>query len=382
MRICLTTKYSPADWRGGGMSIAVHNTAKALVNKGYNVGVVYTYSGNKPPLFDTNYNIYWVKQECIGDYLIKVPKLIKRLIKKERFDIIHSNGPEGAFIPNILKDNHFVVTSHQALIYNLGEWNFIKDFFKKKFYYPWKSWIRFELEMERIACLKSEKIITVSNYFKNKISKKYNISRKKIITIYNGADTNKFNYSFNEYEGKINLIFVGRLSPVKGLDLLINTYKKLTTKYNNLFLTVVGEGKYEKVYKNICQKQNLSRVRFIKYLSQENLIKVIHKSHILIVPSYTENCPLIVLEGMSAGIPIIASGVGGIPELIKSGKNGLLFNPLNPDSLYKSIELLIKNKKLREDLSVKARENVEENFSWDKNSEMLIKVYENVTKKK
>lgn len=379
MKICLTTKYSPFDWKGGGMSISVHYYAEELVKQGHNVDVIYTYFGKNHPPFKANYKIHWVKQDFFWDYIIKIPFYFKKINKKKNFDIVHSNGPEGLFIPFIFKKKYFFMTSHQAVIYNLGIYNLIKDFFKNRYYCIDKLWLRFELEMEKKACMASAKVISVSNHFRNELSNKYGISKKKILVLYNGINTKKFEYYFNKVEDKINLLFVGRICSVKGMDVLLKEYNKLRRKHNHLYLTFVGEGNKKLFYKKTCKKLNLKKVKFMNHISQEDLIELMHKNHILIVPSYHENCPLIVLEGMSAGIPIIASGVGGIPELITSGKEGILFNPLIPGSLYESINLLIEKDRMRKELSIKARKKVEE-FSWAKNSNLLINAYKKTIK--
>lgn len=160
---------------------------------------------------------------------------------------------------------------------------------------------------------------------------------------------------------EFNLIFVGRLSPEKGiLDLL-----KAILKINDcrIHLRIVGEGRDRESIISFVEKNNMKKnveLRGVKKWGEE-LFSEMKWAHCLVLPSYNEGLGMVCVEAMACGIPVIASNVGGIPELIKSNYNGLLVSPGNIEELRKAILCLVENESLRLDLATNAIEVAKQN---------------------
>lgn len=155
---------------------------------------------------------------------------------------------------------------------------------------------------------------------------------------------------------------VGRLIHIKGQDVLLRAFAQLDTRRSNAVLLLVGEGKLRKKLERLARSLGIeSRVVFTGW--RTDACALIAASDILVLPSREEALGLTLLEGMSAGTPVIGSRVGGIPEVILPEKNGLLVESGNADELASAIERLLSDGELRERLIAAGRKTVAEKFN-------------------
>lgn len=172
-------------------------------------------------------------------------------------------------------------------------------------------------------------------------------------------------------------LYYGRLSYEKGVDILIECFKSLQ-KSN---LLIVGTGPEEESLKKLAN--GYSNINFAGFKKGEELKKIVREAYFVIVPSqWYENNPMTVIEAYSAGVPVIGSNQGGIPEIIKDGKTGFIFESSDTESLKNCI---IKAETLNKSEYKKFSENSSDffdiNFSEERYSKMLIGFYEKVCKK-
>ncbi len=202
-------------------------------------------------------------------------------------------------------------------------------------------------------------IVALSNNMFNKIAK-LGINNNKIVLIPNFVDDDFFRLSPNV--PGTNILFVGGLKHVKGVDILIEAMHKLVNKRNHrhIRLTIVGDGEEREKIKNIVNNYNLnSHVRLIGSVPY-NLVKTyMNDASMLVLPSRSEGLPNVILQAMAAGLPIVATRVGGVPDLIKDGINGLLVPPEDPEELAKAIERLLVDRELAIMLGKNARIHAE-----------------------
>ncbi|NLM42904.1 MAG: glycosyltransferase family 4 protein [Clostridiales bacterium] len=156
------------------------------------------------------------------------------------------------------------------------------------------------------------------------------------------------------------VLFVGRFSWEKGIFDLIKVVGEIR---NGIKLTLVGDGILRKdIERHISQHSLEDIVDIYGYVAWgEKLFRLIRQHDILVLPSYSEGLPLVLLEAMSMGVPIVASQVGGIPEIVKDEYNGLLFEPKNTKELKQKILLLMENENLRYYLACNGLETAREN---------------------
>lgn len=177
-------------------------------------------------------------------------------------------------------------------------------------------------------------------------------------------------------KGIVRVGFVGRLSPEKGLPFLVEAFKKLKTD-RETHLDIVGDGPEKALTVKKVEVLRLEDdVTFHGYLPDPEIIY--STLDILVLPSLTEGIPLTLLEGMQVGLPIIASKVGGIPDIIENNRSGLLVRPGSVDDLVEKMELLINDPQTRVRLGKGARERVSSICDIDQWKKRLLKVYRQV----
>jgi glycosyltransferase involved in cell wall biosynthesis len=148
------------------------------------------------------------------------------------------------------------------------------------------------------------------------------------------------------------LIFVGRLVDYKGVQYLLEAVRKLSVPYE---LLIVGDGPYRSV---LQKSSNGLNVRFTGEVPLGKVQEYVGASSVFVLPSLTENLPNVVLEALAAGIPVIASAVGALPEIIQDGKNGFLVPPKDSNCIAERLERILSDRMLRETMSRAARESI------------------------
>jgi glycosyltransferase involved in cell wall biosynthesis len=197
-------------------------------------------------------------------------------------------------------------------------------------------------------------------------------------------------------------LFVGRISPEKGVHILLDAFEKVLEHCPNLHLQLVGPqipapeeyivalsddpmvlklaGYYSEDYFSHLKKklsENLAdRVTFYKYIPYSKLIKLYHSADIFVFPSvWDEPFGMPIIEAMACGLPVIATRGGGIPEFVEDGKTGVLVERGDTGSLAKALLLLIRDQSFRESIGSAGRQRVFERFTWDRISEDLLSAY-------
>ncbi|MHA1250026.1 MAG: glycosyltransferase family 4 protein [Candidatus Helarchaeota archaeon] len=211
------------------------------------------------------------------------------------------------------------------------------------------------------------------------------INPKKISVIYNGVSDlySKFSKNpINLYKNKYIITYVGRINKVKGLDILIDSIKYLK-EIENIAVLIVGDGSDWNYFKKKIQELDLDdKIKMIGRKDQNEIFNIYYNSKVIIVPSiYHESSPNVILEAMSIGTPVIASSVGGIPELIINNYDGILINNITPKKLAEKILFIYKNEEFRNNLAKNARQKITNKFSWEKRANHFIECYNKVLKK-
>jgi len=186
----------------------------------------------------------------------------------------------------------------------------------------------------------------------------WGIDVKKIYRIFFPAiEERLLNYSPRQ-RISADLCFVGRVVREKGLHILVKALHKIVTA-RELRTLIVGpvEEKYYKELKALIFRLNLDKyVEFKGPMYDDDKYDVLASSRIFVLPSFKEYTPNVILESQALGVPVIATRVGAIPEMVINGETGLLVEPGNVDQLAESIKILLTNEKLRAEMSIKARE--------------------------
>jgi glycosyltransferase involved in cell wall biosynthesis len=160
--------------------------------------------------------------------------------------------------------------------------------------------------------------------------------------------------------------YLGRLSPEKGIDILIQVIKLMTIWDNDIKVLIVGDGPLRGTIERELESQiRNGKVKLLGWLPHEKIPEFLSKIRLLLMPSYTEGLPSALMEAMACGTPVIASRVGEIPNVIIDGENGLLIDKLIPHNVVSLVLELIRNEKRLRMMSTRCSTYVIEFFKED-----------------
>lgn len=242
---------------------------------------------------------------------------------------------------------------------------------------PWLIRRRLRIIVE---CYRNiDTIISVSDYIGRDLVE-VGVPRDKITTIYDLPPSWNFEEAYRGASRKITLFALGRICKYKGFEVLAKAMALACRKCVNLELVIAGEGPYLERLKRLVKRLGISgHVRFIGVVPYEEIKKLYFKSDIVVFPSiYPEPLGRVSIEAMVAGKPVIASRVGGIPEIVENGVTGILVPPSNPEALAKAIISLVEDEKLRKKMGRRGRELIFKKLNPNAIIKQHLRVYRNI----
>ena len=211
-------------------------------------------------------------------------------------------------------------------------------------------------------------IITPSEFARSKLIE-YGFDAPRVKAVHNFIDASAYQPGY----GGEGIVYVGRLAPEKGLDTLIEAARRL----DHIRVTIAGDGPERQHLENLCLKLGCRNVDFLGYVVREQLLRKVRQAMCVVMPSiWFENFPYSILESFALGKPVVASRIGGMPEIVKDDKTGLLFPPGDALALSTRIEYLQGNPSSVEEMGKKARAMVETRFDPETHYRQLSEVYE------
>ena len=361
-----------------GKSLAAYNICLSLARKRHDV-YVFTISENKKDCVEDYKGIKVYKYRSLFGY--RSEKFSFKILYKPLdfdFDIVHIHSGisitvVGGFRYAMKKRKTLVITWHGDSIREpeYGRYTGIIPSIATYFY---------KYLADKVLA-HSDAIISVSEsyIYESRFLGKY---RDKIIVIPNGINLEEFDIPYSKEEcrdllkldkEKNIILFVGSLHPLKGPHILLKAIPKVIRKNRDTLFVFVGGGDIDR-YKKLSEELGVREyVKFTGYVDK-NKPFYYKASDIFVLPSFLECLPLVILEAMACGVPIVASKVGGIPDVVKDGWNGLLVPPGDSEALANAIIYLLENEDIRERMGKNGRERVK-NYSWDKIAEETEKVY-------
>jgi glycosyltransferase involved in cell wall biosynthesis len=366
----------------GGIERVVYEQCKRLMQKQFELMVVthrnYT---------DKNYVFDGIRVRCYDSvnigFRLGIPYAIPQITSYKTFlesvrssDLIHVHGHP--YLSSLLAaklakkySKPLVLTQHNTFIeYESSFWDHVE-------------WLN-DYAIGRQVLKEADKIVVVSNATGNYVLS-LGADPEKIRVLHNGVDVNRFRPLTgvkDEMRKKLGIskdssvvLTVRRLVYKNGIDTLIESAKKAIKKNPRLVFLVVGKGPdFEKIKEEIEQLGIEKNFRLTGFISDGSLPFYYNAADFFVLPSKSgEGLPLVALEAMACGVPVIATNVGGTSEVIKEDY-GKLVPPNSPNSLAEAI-LEFSHRELSA-LKKDLRAMIEQKYSWDKNVEKLVEIYE------
>ncbi|MCY7374716.1 MAG: glycosyltransferase family 4 protein [Pyrinomonadaceae bacterium] len=239
-------------------------------------------------------------------------------------------------------------------------------------YYPFQS--RAGKIFIRRALNLSDKLIAVSDESARQLGKLAGSSR--VVVIPNAIDTAAFNGGNrllrDETRSEIRLLFVGAIGKLKGERDLIRALAILRRRGGNPNLKVSFLGYGAETLQPLCEAAGIADwIEFTGAVSMDKRVEFFRQADIFVLPTYAEAMPMSVIEAMAAGLAVVTTNVGGVPELIENEVDGLLFAPGAVEDLADKISFLIENPNLRLAFGAKAEQKARERFDIAEYAEKL-----------
>ncbi len=297
---------------------------------------------------------------------------LRRLLRKHNISIVLSHGYTSNFYAlaaTMFSGIHRVAVCHP--------WAESKYSARARFYEKLDlSWLRF-----------FDNIVAVSQNVREKILEN-KIPAKKVSLIANGLDISRFSYPIDREGARESLAIprdglvvgsVGRLSIEKGQRFLIEAAKPLMKEYPELQVIFVGDGPLKNELVQFSRRLGIGEnVRFLGKVY--NIPLILSLLDVFVLPSLSEGLPMALLEAMAAKVPVIASNVGDIPQVIRDRREGLLVEPKNAGQLTDALSALLSGEAKRSEFARRAFEKVSREYSMQQMAEKYLRMFDSSSK--
>jgi len=287
---------------------------------------------------------------------------IARFCRDRDIGIVHAHGAVGAQaarLASLVYGGPRPITTYHVAITNITDIP------------PWKKKL-FAL-FDRMMSVVDRKTLSVSGAVKNTLIREAFFQPDRVHVLYTGIDINavadcrknKFREEIDVAPDSLLVGAVGRLSEEKGMDILVDAMPYILREFPSLNLLIAGDGPLKDLLQRRTRDKGIgAHIRFLGY--RNDVERLLSDIDLLVMPSKTEGFPLVLLEAMASGTPVVASNVGGIPEIVHDGHDGILVPPGDPLYLADAVIEILKNSTLREDLGRKARKKASQHFLLEK----------------
>lgn len=305
---------------------------------------------------------------------------LRKLIKKIAPDILFLNSSKAGFIGALAKTFPSPLSALRV-IYRIGGWTFNDP------WPPWEKWLWMMLEKFN-APLKD--VIIVNNQHDLEQAQTLGIRPKASLTlIHNGLDVYKTGFlpreearlklfeTIAKQHGKIFQVkyIIGTIAnfyPPKGLSYLITAAERFRDNDEVAFV-IIGDGEERPLLEKLITEKRLTKKVFLMGRIA-NARELLPAFDVFVLPSIKEGFPWVILEAMAAKVPVIASEVGAIPEIITDGENGLSVTPRHTEELASKIERVLGDDRLRQELGIQGHQTVLFKFGLDKMVKQIEKI--------
>lgn len=341
----------------GGAETMCENLTYALKKQGHEVTVVSLYDERTPiarRMEENGVTIRYLDKK-LGLDLSMVPKLWK-IMTEEKPDAVHTHLDVIKYA--VLAAKLAGVKTCVHTVHNVAD--------KEA-----EGWLQKTLNTVYFK-LHWSMPVALSPLVQKTISEFYGMKLDRIPVIYNGVDLSRCIPKETYAAEKFTLVHVGRFNEQKNHRGLLQAFQKVCRAYPDCRLNLVGDGELRQETEVLARELGLAeKVRFLG--SQSDVPPFLHEADVFLLPSNYEGMPMTIIEAMGTGLPIVATAVGGVPDMIRDHESGLL-TECDPNAVSKAVLDLLESEALREKLGQNARE-ASKRFSAEYMAESYSKLY-------
>lgn len=380
------------DRAAGGMNVYVRELSQAMGTRGYVVDVFTRRSSADAPEtqpFGPNARVInidagppeMIEKESIGGHLDEFEVNMLAFVERESaaYDMVHSHYWMSGVVATDLAARWSV--PHVAMFHTLGE---VKNRARATEHEPASR-----IDAERRIATSADRIVVASAHEQHLLTALYGAAAERIAIVPCGIDLELFapmekeaaRHKLGLTDGERVILFVGRIEPLKGIDILISAAAQLHEDENFIVLIVGADSREaSEVAQLRAQAERLGvdhHISFVGAVEHSRLPLYYNAADVCVVPSYYESFGLVAVESMACGTPVVASRVGGLTSTVQDGETGYLIPWRCPEPFAERLELLLDNDELRASFGRAGREAVER-FRWANVAEAVGALYESL----
>ncbi|WP_444931696.1 glycosyltransferase family 4 protein [Microbulbifer sp. SSSA002] len=404
LKICLLGYRSHP--HSGGQGIYLRYLSKALVDAGHSVDVI---SGQPYPELDERVKL--IKMPGLNLYEVERParalkprhllswadffewwskltggfaepytfgRRVNKYLRKhgKQYDIVHDNQSlcyglldiEKNGLPVVATIHHPITRDRQLALDAAPDWRF------RLLVRRWHNFLNMQIKVSR----KLRHIVTVSKQSERDIIEQFGVAPEQIHLIYNGIDTELFSPGAENKRLPLRIMTTASADqPLKGLRFLLQALAELRGEYADIELLVVGKLREGGATERLLHDLDLQdRVQFVSGISNDELVDHYRKATVVACPSLYEGFGLPAGEAMACGAPVVSSDGGALPEVV--GDAGIVVPAGNHEALASALRQVLSSEALRQELSEKGRQRIENKFSWKIAADSLVKYYREI----
>lgn len=219
-------------------------------------------------------------------------------------------------------------------------------------------------------------VASVSKQDIERAKKLWMLSDDDLHWVPNAIDLDRF--SGHDSDRQLNVVFIGRLEPWKGIQTLLDVARIVGKERRDVNFIIVGDGSLMRYVRNNSSSFN-DHIRVLGQVPHTMIPSLLSETTVLVLPSYVEGLPTVCLEALAAGVPMVASNVGGVPEVVLDGETGYLFPPGDTRVCSKRILELLSDETLRKGMGKRGRDLARQVYTWDNVVEKVEKIYDKIS---
>lgn len=390
MRVALICREYPPDTVGGGIGTYTATLARALAGAGHRVSVVaHAVRGSETARDEDSIRVHRILPAAVRGlsgalrrygsgrtfadaylYARAVATKVREIIGQEGLDVIQSpeHGAEGFVVatdghhtPHVVRFHTPLFMVNQAVGHRLSLGGRVVD------------------SMERATARKAVLNTCASRALAAVVAARFGISLERIRVVPNAIDHGTFRPAPRPATRTRTVLYVGKVAPLKGAQVLAEAIPRITIRVPGVQVVIVGsdhpgqrqDSASAEILAYLRTVGLESTVRFLPPVERSRLVHMYQAADVCVLPTLWDNFPNTCLEAMACGVPVVATRVGGLPEIVEDGKSGLLVPPNDPPALAEAVAGLLTNTDLLRRLQIGARRRAEK-FSRDHRAKQFL----------
>ena len=314
-----------------------------------------------------------------------VRREVRRLVREQRFDLIHSQHAHmpdllvfpSSRLPPTVRTIHTTIDGQRGGIRAAREPGVGLELSER-----WQLVLAPALQTAEWTILHRPRdaYITVSNWMAGELARR-GIAPSRVRVIPTGVETDRFRPALRD-EGRLRsrpdsrvVLFPGRPTIVKGAAVLARAIPLVLREVPNAEFAFTGGGQDEFLHLVSLSSEVRSKIRFLGYVPFAELPQIYASADLVVAPTYYENLPARVLEAMSSGVPVVASAVGGIGDVVVPERTGELVRPGSAQELARALVRLLRDDGLRSRLGAASRALVADQYTWRRAADLTLQYY-------